>query len=616
MQSNLSDYVAFLKCSNSDDYQDALLLVRATDNATNVITHPRCVIYSTCTEPFVVPRGGIETTILRVSQYYDYFGTKPWTIAFVWKDMLGATLAGYNSSVVYTPPWVGDVPYRVSQGHFSSFTHREMRAIDYALPRNTPIVAAREGIVIKVVDGHPDGMNCMVDGVADFQMFPANRVVVLHPDGTTASYVHLEAYSIPVLPGTAVSRGTLLGASGNSGCSTAPHLHWQVNGYIGGLTIPAEDPDQPLSGPSWAPGFPTQGTIDTDTAWDCTESTTGEPKEGWYMPGIPESATREPLILPEEWREWTMPPEVPFQFYVPRKAGCLPVQDTCDLCTLRGEQGGAEAAASLDDGSYACEIQPSGTYGNVSAVCCANNAEVRSVATIEVSSVTAMRSPRLGGHTELEVAAALADGGKSLSFDIQMMPGTTLVVATFRKADHRGYYQLKVPGIFFDNSTASLSEVQQRHRNCLAPPPPPPPVPPPSPPPSPPPPPPPPPPQPPSPPPGPIPSPPPPAPTVFYGSTDLFMGSSKGQTDKEKHQAASAGAERIPIIVIAVAVGAGVAAVTLAVCVAFNSLRCWRRPGSRGSIGAWLAAAEKVADGGQAAAAERGAHEPLPHAWK
>ena len=202
------------------------------------------------------------------------------------------------------------------------------------------------------------------------------------------------------------------------------------------------------------------------------------------MPGIPESAMREPLILPEERTEWEMPPEEPFQFYELRKVGCLPVQDPCDMCTLRGKQGGAEAVASLDDGSYTCEIQPSGIYGNISAVCCANNAEVRSVASIEVSSITAlMRSPQIGGHTELEVAAALADDGKSLSFDIQMMPGTTLVVATFGKADHRGYYQLKVPGFVFDNSTASVSEVTQRHRNCLAPPPPPPPVPPPSPPP-------------------------------------------------------------------------------------------------------------------------------------
>ena len=479
------EHLASLRCTNHNTFIDSLLLVRVTAESTNAITHPECVLSSTCPEPFVVPKGGAETTMVWASQRYTntkYTGGQAWEVGFAWRHSLEATLAGYNSSVVYTPPWAGDVPYGVTQGHFSSFTHREMRAIDYALPRNTPIVAAREGIVIKVVDGHPDGRNCMAGGSWNLDAYPANRVVVLHPDGTRASYVHLESGSMAVKLHSPISRGTLLGASGNSGCSTAPHLHWQVDGHIGGFTVPAEDPDQPLSGPSWAPGFPTQGTIDTDTAWDCTESTTGEPKEGWHMPGIPESAMREPMPIPENSLKWAMPPEEPFRFYVPRAAGCLPVQDPCDPCTMKmqGAEAEAEAAVSLADGTLTCEIQPSGKYGNISAVCCANNATEPVVSSVEVSSSRSrMRDPRAAGHSELEAAAALSGDSTGMSFDVRVMPGASVVAATFGKVDHRAYFRLKVTGI--DTVASTEDEMGGRSRGCAVspplPPPPPPPVP-------------------------------------------------------------------------------------------------------------------------------------------
>jgi len=56
----------------------------------------------------------------------------------------------------------------------------------------------------------------------------ANFVVVLHSDGTTGEYFHLERGSVQVRAGQNVSRGQRLARSGNTGFSTAPHLHFGV----------------------------------------------------------------------------------------------------------------------------------------------------------------------------------------------------------------------------------------------------------------------------------------------------------------------------------------------------------------------------------------------------
>ena len=53
-----------------------------------------------------------------------------------------------------------------------------------------------------------------------------NFVVVLHSDGTTGEYFHLERGSVQVRAGDRVARGQWLARSGNTGFSTVPHLHF------------------------------------------------------------------------------------------------------------------------------------------------------------------------------------------------------------------------------------------------------------------------------------------------------------------------------------------------------------------------------------------------------
>jgi len=53
-------------------------------------------------------------------------------------------------------------------------------------------------------------------------------VRVLHDDGTFAVYAHLAWDSIRVRPGQQVARGERIAASGNTGFTTGPHLHFVV----------------------------------------------------------------------------------------------------------------------------------------------------------------------------------------------------------------------------------------------------------------------------------------------------------------------------------------------------------------------------------------------------
>ena len=73
-----------------------------------------------------------------------------------------------------------------------------------------------------------------------------NKVIVQNPDGTTTLYAHLD--SIGVKPGDAVDRNTQLGAAGQTGKATGPHLHVAVmddkgqpidaKGYLSGAAKP------------------------------------------------------------------------------------------------------------------------------------------------------------------------------------------------------------------------------------------------------------------------------------------------------------------------------------------------------------------------------------------
>ncbi len=94
----------------------------------------------------------------------------------------------------------------------SVFGPRHPLGIDISMVVNTPIAAASAGQVT-FVGGNP----CCSYGY---------HVIIQHPDGVETLYAHLSA--VYVSSGQWVGTGDVIAASGNTGYSTGPHLHFEV----------------------------------------------------------------------------------------------------------------------------------------------------------------------------------------------------------------------------------------------------------------------------------------------------------------------------------------------------------------------------------------------------
>lgn len=93
--------------------------------------------------------------------------------------------------------------------------HGPYNALDIGAPVGTPIVAAASGkVIVARSSGYNGGYGKMV--------------IIQHSNGTQTLYGHMSAVS--VTQGQTVEQGQKIGAVGNTGRSTGPHLHWEVRG--------------------------------------------------------------------------------------------------------------------------------------------------------------------------------------------------------------------------------------------------------------------------------------------------------------------------------------------------------------------------------------------------
>ncbi|QNP41215.1 peptidoglycan DD-metalloendopeptidase family protein [Lysobacter solisilvae (ex Woo and Kim 2020)] len=115
---------------------------------------------------------------------------------------------------------------RIDQGFGGSFSHNDQQnryAVDFAADIGTPVLAAREGVVMQVEnDFAKAGLNRERYGGR------ANFIRILHDDGTMALYAHLKSEGAMVRVGQRVRAGQQIGLSGNTGFTTGPHLHFVV----------------------------------------------------------------------------------------------------------------------------------------------------------------------------------------------------------------------------------------------------------------------------------------------------------------------------------------------------------------------------------------------------
>ena len=183
------------------------MLLQAKDTATNIFVIPKHMI--------------VDTSKVNTKDYAKISG------------QFGSPNHKPNLEHIYTLPFPKKSKYKIIQGFGGKFSHSSKHskyAIDFSTQIGDTITAARDGIVIFTKDdsqeqGGREAMN------------KANKIIVMHDDGTYAHYVHLDYKGLLVSVGDSISVGQAIGISGYTGFTTTPHLHFVVMKY-GSEAIP------------------------------------------------------------------------------------------------------------------------------------------------------------------------------------------------------------------------------------------------------------------------------------------------------------------------------------------------------------------------------------------
>lgn len=150
-------------------------------------------------------------------------GEKPylmWTYTPNSRRVQAATSTYYDGPIVYAG--IGRFVWPTDVWNLSQYYWWAHRAIDVRVGEGHPVYASDGGTVIYA------GWSTVGYG---------NHIVLDHGNGFQTLYAHLSA--IYVASGQFVGQGTIIGASGNTGNSTGPHLHFEIR-YGGALLNPLD----------------------------------------------------------------------------------------------------------------------------------------------------------------------------------------------------------------------------------------------------------------------------------------------------------------------------------------------------------------------------------------
>lgn len=164
-----------------------------------------------------------KTTKMRIAYFVVNDNQKAWGV----KKMPGyysyigdITIKNYDKNYVYDLPFAKGKAFWIHQGYNGTFSHQNENSLDFIMPEGTEILSSREGLVIDVVQKNNQG--CPTRNCAPY----GNYVSILHSDGTIAQYYHLQQNGAKVNIGDTVTKGQVIGLSGNTGWSSGPHLHF------------------------------------------------------------------------------------------------------------------------------------------------------------------------------------------------------------------------------------------------------------------------------------------------------------------------------------------------------------------------------------------------------
>lgn len=129
----------------------------------------------------------------------------------------------YDTAYEYELPFQKGKRYKIIQSFGGKFSHNKPHskyALDIGMPIGDTITAARRGKVYFVKDDSKE--HCRTRKCIDM----ANKIYVIHEDGTMAHYVHLDFEGALVEVGDTVEANQPIGISGMTGFTTIPHLHF------------------------------------------------------------------------------------------------------------------------------------------------------------------------------------------------------------------------------------------------------------------------------------------------------------------------------------------------------------------------------------------------------
>ena len=121
-----------------------------------------------------------------------------------------------------------------------------------------PVLAPGDGVVTAAMDGVPD----QTPGELNPDEVMGNHVVIDHGNGEFSFLAHLQGGSVRVRPGASVTAGDAIGACGNSGNSSGPHLHYHLQTSavpFEGAGLPAFFGTYLADGAAVTSGEPTRG---------------------------------------------------------------------------------------------------------------------------------------------------------------------------------------------------------------------------------------------------------------------------------------------------------------------------------------------------------------------
>lgn len=206
-ENNPNGYTLF--ASNNEIYPISILLQLSLTNLNFSEAENKIIIIPANTANFKIG----ELSILNAGKSYNF--------SYKFKSAKGdVTIKNYDANYQYDLPFKTGNKFNVYQGYNGNFSHKNENALDFTMPEGTEILAAREGIVVEVVQSNT--RNCNTEDCKKYN----NYITIIHTDGSFANYAHIKYNGAKVKVGDSVKKSQLIALSGNVGYSSGPHLHF------------------------------------------------------------------------------------------------------------------------------------------------------------------------------------------------------------------------------------------------------------------------------------------------------------------------------------------------------------------------------------------------------